>query len=492
MSDSKENNNIGSILIIDDNESLLEVLQIALQRDKHKVFIAATPSLGLEILNNEKIDIVLQDIRLPEMDGVELLTKIKELNPNQIVFMMTAYSTWEVAVNAMRQGAFGYFEKKSPFDTKALRNKINITIEKIRRELEKTSSFFAASQIIGDSKEIKEIQKLIELIAPTESSVLIYGESGTGKELIAKSLHSSSLRNKSPCITFNCGEFTSTLIESELFGHVKGAFTGASHNKKGLIELADGGTLFMDELGEMPLDMQVRLLRVLENHEVRPVGSSTVHKVDVRYVFATNKNLEEMVEIGTFRKDLYYRIDVVNLKLPTLKDRVDDIPLLVGSFLNKFAKNNIVKKIDQETLDALMTYPWPGNIRELQNKIQRASILSDGKNIKTSDIFTEEDIKEFHLVNIAHIENSPKSETNLIEQPIIPSSKNDLDLIVKAKSDFQFPSDFNLENEIESIESDYIKKALIITDGNLTNAAKILNISFRSIRYKVKKYKIEH
>ncbi|PCJ62524.1 MAG: hypothetical protein COA79_03165 [Planctomycetota bacterium] len=495
MSNLKEDKdvNTGSILIIDDNESLLEVLEIALKRDQHKIITASTPTKGLEILKSEDIDIVLQDIRLPEMDGVELLSKIKEIKPNQIVFIMTAYSTWEIAVNAMRLGAFGYFEKKSPFDTKALRNKMKITIQKIRRERGRTTSFFAASQIIGDSQEVKDIQKLIQLIAPTESSVLIYGDSGTGKELIAKSLHYSSLRNKNSFVTFNCGEFTSTLIESELFGHVKGAFTGAIENKKGLIELAHGGTLFMDELGEMPLDMQVRLLRVLENNEVRPVGSSIVHKVDVRYIFATNKNLEEMVEANKFRNDLYYRIDVVNLKLPPLKNRIDDIPLLAGSFLNKFSINNKVKEFDEGSLNALRSYPWPGNIRELQNKIQRASILSDEENIIITDLFTADEIKEFHLSEaVSTVDVQAEPEPQPVKHQSIPTNSNVLKSQPQDNNVFEFPSNFDLEKEIERIECKHIQNALNITDGNLTKAAKILNISFRSIRYKVKKYKIEH
>lgn len=347
----------GNILIIDDNESLLEVLEIALSRDGHKIYTANIPSKGLAILEKEEIDIVLQDIRMPEMDGVQLLAKIKAIKPNQIVFLMTAYSTWDVAVDAMRKGAFGYFEKKSPFDTNELRNKINITLQKIYRERSRSTSFYAASQIIGLSAEIQSIQKLIELVAPTETPVLIYGESGTGKELIAKSLHYSSLRNNNAFITFNCGEFTNTLIESELFGHTKGSFTGAIDNKKGLIELAENGTLFMDELGEMPLDMQVKLLRVLENRELRPVGSSKIKKIDVRFVFATNRNLEEMVSKGQFREDLYYRINVVNIKLPPLQKRKDDIPLLVGSFLNKYANQGNSKTIDENTMNALKAYP---------------------------------------------------------------------------------------------------------------------------------------
>ena len=495
----------GKILIIDDNESLLEVLEIALSRDQHKVFTANLPSKGLEILDKENIDIVLQDIRMPEMDGVQLLAKIKEKNPNQVVFLMTAYSTWDVAVNAMRKGAFGYFEKKSPFDTGELRNKINITLQKIYREKSRATSFYAASQIIGYSKEMLEIQKLIELVAPTESPVLIYGESGTGKELIAKSLHYSSLRNNNAFITFNCGEFTSTLIESELFGHTKGSFTGAFDNKKGLIELAEGGTLFMDELGEMPLEMQVKLLRVLENRELRSVGASKVKKIDVRFIFATNRNIEDMVAKGTFREDLYYRINVVNIKLPALQDRVEDIPLLVGSFLNKFSKNGTVKTIDEETMTAIKIFPWPGNIRELQNRIQRATILSDKKDITLLDIFSKEEISEFNLKSnqikklneiktsftpIEEIKNqlSPTPVKPSILQPSIPIPFDNKDNDIKIK----IGENFDLEKEVEKMEAEYIKAALIKASGNLSGAAKMLNLTIRAIRYKIKKYKIRY
>lgn len=491
----------GNILIIDDNESLLEVLEIALGRDSHKVFTANLPSKGLEILERENIDIVLQDIRMPEMDGVQLLTKIKEKKPNQIVFLMTADSTWDVAVNAMRKGAFGYFEKKSPFDTTELRNKINITLQKIYREKSRATSFYAASQIIGFSEEMLAIQKLLELVAPTESPVLIYGESGTGKELIAKSLHYSSLRSNNAFITFNCGEFTNTLIESELFGHTKGSFTGAIDNKKGLIELAEGGTLFMDELGEMPLDMQVKLLRVLENRELRSVGASKVKKIDVRFIFATNKNIEEMITKGLFREDLYYRINVVNIKLPPLHKRVKDIPLLVGSFLNKYSNNNIVKTVDENTMNALKKYPWPGNIRELQNRIQRATILTDKRNISLMDIFSKEEIKEYNLnsdlpnkssefkTGFIPVENSPTLET-ISKKPINDSPNINLTENLPQESHLVIPDNFDLENAVEKLEAEYIKAALFKSSGNIAAAAKLLNITVRSIRYKSKKYKI--
>lgn len=491
----------GNILIIDDNESLLEVLEIALGRDSHKVFTANLPSKGLEILERENIDIVLQDIRMPEMDGVQLLSKIKEKKPNQIVFLMTADSTWDVAVNAMRKGAFGYFEKKSPFDTTELRNKINITLQKIYREKSRATSFYAASQIIGFSEEMIAIQKLLELVAPTESPVLIYGESGTGKELIAKSLHYSSLRNNNAFITFNCGEFTNTLIESELFGHTKGSFTGAIDNKKGLIELAEGGTLFMDELGEMPLDMQVKLLRVLENRELRSVGASKVKKIDVRFIFATNKNIEEMVSKGLFREDLYYRINVVNIKLPPLHKRVKDIPLLVGSFLNKYANNNVVKTVDEDTMNALKKYPWPGNIRELQNRIQRATILTDKRNISLTDIFSKEEIKEYNLnsdqpgktsnlkSNFIPIDSSPSSEA-VSPKPTTELPTTNLTENVTQESQLVIPDNFDLESAVEKLEAEYIKAALFKSSGNISAAAKLLNITVRSIRYKSKKYKI--
>jgi len=475
----------GQILIIDDNESLLEVLEIALTRDGHKVYIANLPSKGLHILETEKIDIVLQDIRMPEMDGVQLLAKIKEKNPNQIVFLMTAYSTWDMAVNAMRKGAFGYFEKKSPFDTAELRNKINITLQKIFRERSRATSFYAASQIIGFSSEMLAIQKLIDLIAPTESPVMIYGESGTGKELIAKSLHYSSLRNNNAFITFNCGEFTNTLIESELFGHTKGSFTGAIDNKKGLIELADGGTLFMDELGEMPLDMQVKLLRVLENRELRSVGAAKIKKIDVRFIFATNKNIEEMISKGTFREDLYYRINVVNISLPPLNKRIEDIPLLVGSFLNKFSTNENVKTIDEDTMTALKLYPWPGNIRELQNKIQRATILTGKKNITLTDIFSEEEISTYNLKANRQRETQAKP---IVNQPIYQDKIEE----PKAEENVVIPENFDLEKEVEKFEAVYIKEALLKTSGNLPNAAKLLNLTVRAIRYKIKKYDIHY
>lgn len=490
----------GNILIIDDNESLLEVLEIALSRDSHKVFIANLPSKGLEILGKENIDIVLQDIRMPEMDGIQLLIKIKEKKPNQVVFMMTADSTWDVAVNAMRKGAFGYFEKKSPFDTVELRNKINITLQKIYRERNRSTSFYAASQIIGYSKEMLEIQSLLEMVAPTESSVLIYGESGTGKELIAKSLHYSSLRNNNAFITFNCGEFTNTLIESELFGHTKGAFTGAIDNKKGIIELAEGGTLFMDELGEMPLDMQVKLLRVLDNRELRSVGASKVKKIDVRFVFATNKNLEEMVAKGTFREDLYYRINVINIKLPPLHKRIEDIPPLVGSFLNKYSKDNKVKTIDEDAMNAIKCYPWPGNIRELQNRIQRASILSDKKNLSLLDIFTKEEIKEFNLLSDSSLNPNLAPTKNIQEQLKMPENIQNTPLQhitstidqTNSNTTITIPNYFDLEKEVERLEAEYIKAALLKSSGNLAMAAKLLNLTVRSIRYKTKKYNIRY
>ncbi|MCC6581891.1 MAG: sigma-54-dependent Fis family transcriptional regulator, partial [Phycisphaeraceae bacterium] len=271
----------------------------------------------------------------------------------------------------------------------------------------------------------------------------------------------------------------------ELFGHAKGSFTGAIENKKGLIELAEGGTLFMDELGEMPLDMQVKLLRVLENRELRSVGAAKLKKIDVRFIFATNKNIEDMFSKGTFREDLYYRINVVNISLPPLSKRVEDIPLLVGSFLNKYSTNENVKTVDEDTMKALKLYPWPGNIRELQNKIQRATILTDKRNIMLSDIFSNEEISEYKLTSFTQKESKPVTVENLalnktkIEEP-------------EPQPNVILPHNFDLEKEVEKFEAVYIKEALLKSSGNLPAAAKLLNLTVRAIRYKIKKYNIHY
>lgn len=452
---------MGKILVVDDEESICDILSMALKKDGYEVASATNPLHALDLCDKEEFDVVIQDLRMPEMDGIELLKRIKEKRGDRTsVIIMTAYSTWERAVEAMRLGAFGYFQK--PFDTQIdVRTTVSraLQLKYMHDEMQKTFDevMQTIGVMIGNSRKMGTVYDVIRKSAPTDSTILISGESGVGKELVAKALHFGSPRCRNRFVTVNCGEFTETLLESELFGHAKGSFTGAVSDKEGILHYADGGTFFLDEVGDMSLQLQVKLLRVLEEREYKPVGSVQSRKIDVRFITATNRDLEAEVKEGRFRRDLFYRLNVIPIQVPPLRERKEDIPLLAGHFLALFSKqiDKQVSGFSARARERLMSYDWPGNVRELENIIQRAVTLTEGNEIANIDVFLQ----------------GRSSETNvapmLSEQGVV------------------------LDDIVSDVEKSYLLKALAISNNNYTKAAQMLNMSLRSFRYKIRKYGIE-
>ncbi len=447
----------GRILLVDDEESICELLSVVLRRDGYDVSTAHDGEEALRAVQTRPFDVVVSDLKMPGMSGIDLLAKVKALHPAMPFVVMTAYETWDTAVEAMRLGAFDYLKK--PFDNRDIRNTIARALRpSALREgrSARQEDLFQHRLIVGSSPKTKEVLDLIRRVAPTDSTVLITGESGTGKELVARGLHLGSTRANESFLSVNCGAFTDTLLESELFGHAKGSFTGAIAEKKGLFEVADKGTFFLDEVSEMSVATQVKLLRVLEEREFKPVGSTETRRIDVRIIAATNRRLEEEVQRGAFRQDLYYRLNVIAIDLPTLRDRREDIPLLAGHFLAKYTKimKKSVVRFTDDAIEALIGYGWPGNVRELENTIQRAVALTESDEIRITDF----------------AEKIQQTRGALPFEPMIP------------------PAGIDLERILDDLERRYLEKALTQTQGNLTEAGKILGLKFRQMRYKVKKH----
>lgn len=370
-------------MVVEDEELMRSILRQLLEGEDLKVFTANSAETALEIFSTEEVDAVLTDIKMPGMDGLELLDQVKAIDSETPVLIMTAYSSVDSAIAALRKGAYDYVTK--PFVNEDLLQTVKNALRtrelskenrNLRRELDKRYSF---SEIIGTSSALQAVFRLIEKVSATNASILIQGESGTGKELIARAIHQNSPRSNKPFVAINCGALPESLLESELFGHTKGAFTDAKTDKKGLFRSVEGGTLFLDEIGEIPLPLQVKLLRAIQEHEVTPIGASLPVKFDARIIAATNRNLEEEIAKGTFREDLFYRLNVLEIYLPPLRERREDIPLLAKHFSAKAARehNSAEKPIGKEVMNALVNYNWQGNIRELQNAIERAFILSN-------------------------------------------------------------------------------------------------------------------
>ena len=376
-----------NILIIDDEEILQDVLTTLLQKEGFTTSSATTGLQGLEILEREEIDLVLLDLMLPDMSGLEVLKKIRASDPDQVVVVITAFSSIEGAIEAMRQGAFHYIPK--PFKNEEVLLNIRQGLERRRLASEnkmlkaELKQRFGFDNIIGKSKPMQKVFELIELAAPAKSNILILGESGTGKELVSKAIHLHSRRSDGPFVTVNSGSMPADLLESNLFGHVKGSFTGAISNKKGLFEMAQNGSIFFDEIGNIPIDTQSKLLRVIQEKEFMRLGGVETLKADVRIIAATNANLEEEVQKGEFREDLYYRLNVITVGLPPLRQRTEDIPLLVRHFLAKYSDENhkSLEDVDPSAMEILMDYHWPGNVRELENVLERAAVLSTGPSL---------------------------------------------------------------------------------------------------------------
>ena len=450
---------IGTILIVDDEASLLEFLSVLCTAEGLDVSTARSVREARTSLAERIPDLVLCDMMMPDGNGLELLKEIKEIEARTSVVMMTAYTSTKSAIEAMKLGAYDYVPK--PFDIDELKAVIHRALEKnrlyeentyLRRELEQRYAF---KNIVGRSSRMRAIFGLIERVARTASTVLIHGESGTGKELIARAIHFSSPRSNQRFLSVNCGAIPETLLESELFGHEKGSFTGATRDKKGLFQEADQGTLFLDEISEMSVPMQVKLLRALQERVVRRVGGATEEAVDVRIIAATNQNLTERVAKNEFREDLYYRINVIPISIPPLRSRREDIPLLVDYFLQKYcdALGTPAKRISAEAMRLFERHTWPGNVRELENLIERAVALS------TSDVITAADLPG--ALGASHVFDD--------QAPALPDEGLDLETL------------------LQGIRADLMRQALARTGGVQTQAAELLQMTFRSFRYYAKK-----
>ncbi|GAQ95364.1 two-component system, NtrC family, response regulator HydG [Thermodesulfovibrio aggregans] len=435
---------MAKILYIDDEISALKAISAILKKEGYTVLTATSAEEGIEILKNSSVDCLLLDYRLPKMDGIDLLKWLRQSEISIPTIMLTAYGTIEKAVEAMKLGAHHYLVK--PVDTQLLLNVLKEAIEKSKgnQKIEDIKSPFP--EIIGKSKAMQEVFYIMQMVAESNANVLITGESGTGKELVARAIHNNSLRKSKPFVIVDCTTIPENLLESELFGHEKGAFTGASERKTGLIEIANEGTVFLDEIGELPMFLQKKLLRFLQEKEIQRIGSTQRIKVDVRVISATNRDLEKAVQEGSFREDLYWRLNVVRINLPPLRERKEDIPLLVNHFLNKFSKENNkpIPQLEPEVMELLLSYDWPGNIRELANVMERAVVLSPSG-----------------LISIKHLPRRIQEKTGWV-------AKNESSL-----------------NLLE-LEKSLIIKALNTTGWNQTKAAEILGISRKQLRTKMK------
>ena len=455
---------MANILVVDDENSMREFLEIMLHKEGYRVATAASGGEAIDLLKKSDFDLVITDIRMKEIDGLEVLKKCKELHPTTIVIMISAYASTSTAVEAMKWGAYDYLPK--PFKVREIKAVIRDALETAEaqesQEVEERDATAGINfhGIVGDSPEIKKILELLPRIAAATSNVLITGESGTGKELIAKAIHRESPRNDRPFVTVNCGSVPETLMESELFGHKKGSFTGATATRSGLFEAAHGGTLFLDEIAELSPPVQVKLLRAVQEKTFKMVGGSDEISVDVRIISATNRDLERDVMEGNFREDLYYRLNVINIHMPPLRERPDEIPLLAQHFLEKYSKemDKDIRKISSFALDILKSYNFPGNIRELENIIER-SVALESSNIVLPDSLTLSSFKQTQV--------RPKANTVSLTLP---------------------HEGIDLDNVLGNLEQDLLQQALDRTRGAKQKAAELLGISFRSFRYRLAKY----
>ncbi|PID78810.1 hypothetical protein CSA17_05175 [bacterium DOLJORAL78_65_58] len=450
------------ILVVDDEESMCQYLAILLRKEGFQVRAANGGAQALQLLEQEKFDLVMTDIQMPKMDGIQLLKGVKAMNPNIPVIIMTAYASEQSAIDAVNLGAFSYLQKHCKNDEirMVVRNALALgqarseNVE-LKKKLNRSSK---AKKIIGQSARMRSVFKMVEKISGTGATVLINGESGTGKELIARSIHMQSARADKPFVAINCGAIPETLLESQLFGHVKGSFTGADKDHDGFCRQAEGGTIFLDEIGETPHAIQVKLLRMLQEREIYPVGSSRPIKVDVRVVAATNRDLEQEVAAGNFRIDLFYRLNVIPLNLPALRERPDDIPLLVDHFLRRCCpreyKGTVGSLVTEKALQALQRYEWPGNVRELENVIERASIIRDGDRIEVGDLPPE-------------FQSAPSGENSAGELTVGGAVT------------------------LEALEKAHILSVLQSTGGARKQTSEILGINASTLYRKLKKYGVQ-
>jgi two-component system response regulator HydG len=450
---------MANVLLVDDMPDVLEGLKLAFGRTDHTLLSAASGEQAIAILNSEPVDVVVTDLKMEPVDGMAVLRHARSLSPPPSVILLTAHGTIETAVDALREGAYHFLTK--PVNVKELRAQVEKAAEhngvlrenrELRAQLDRK---FSVEGMVGDSPEMRAVFDQVRMIAPTRATVLIEGESGTGKEVLARAIHRMSPRANRPFVAVHCAALPETLLESELFGHERGAFTGAVARKPGRFEMADGGTILLDEVGEIPLSMQVKLLRVLEARELQRVGGTQTLKVDVRVIAATNRELSEEVAEGRFREDLYYRLNVVHVRLPALRTRRSDIAMLARHFLAEFARDHgrpAAPELTREALDALQAYHWPGNIRELRNVMENTIVFLRGDKITPADLPA-----------------SIKGGTPVATQGIT----------------------FPLGLPLEEVETQYIKTTLKQVDGNRTKAAEVLGISRRTLQRRIKELGLE-
>ena len=451
-----------NVLVVDDEESMRHLLTVILSDRGYDVRAVSNGEDALRELATRDYDLVLSDVRMPRMDGIALLRKALELHPGITFIVMSAYGTHDTAIEAMKVGAYDYVSK--PFKPDEVLLVLRKAEERLRlsRENRRLRSELSADRglesFVGASPTVQEVLRQVRKVAPTKATVLITGESGTGKELVARAIHELSPRSAMPFVAVNCGAIPAELIESELFGHVRGAFTDASRDKKGLAAEADGGTLFLDEIGELPLNLQVKLLRFLEDEQVRRVGDTRSEKVDVRVVAATARDLVRATKEGLFREDLFYRLNVVNLRLPSLRERPEDVPSLVAHFLAKHRRlrpEAPLRGVSPEALEVLLAHRWPGNVRELEHAIERAVVLADGPIVQETDL--PDDVR-------AGPGPAPVARTS---------------------------ADLSVKRAFRALEQQLIRDALDRTGGNRTRAAELLDLSYRALLYKIKEYGID-
>jgi DNA-binding NtrC family response regulator len=446
------------ILVIDDEKSILDLLSVVFKKEGYTVETALSAKKAFELIDKEELDLVLSDIKLPQMSGMKILHYVKEKYPEIPVIMITAYGTIKEAVEALKMGAMDYVVK--PFNMDELKIIVAQGLESrriqqenvlLKKELEEK---YGMGNMVGKSKKMLEVYNLIEKIAGTDSTVLVSGESGTGKEIAARAIHFHSRRRERPFVSINCGALPENLLESELFGHVKGSFTGAIANKKGMFEMAEKGTLFLDEVGEMSPWTQVKLLRTLQDKKIRRVGGTEEIPIDVRIIGATNQDLKKRIEEGKFREDLFYRLNVISLEIPPLRKRKEDIPVLINHFLSKYCEKmgRKLKRIAPKVMKIFESYSWPGNVRELENSIERIVAIEERETI---------------------------TESSLPEELLAPQGDQD--------RSYEIKPGFDLNDTLDEISRTFIQQALQRTSGNLKETAALLGINYRSLRYLIEK-----
>lgn len=449
-----------SILIVDDEDTQRSILKGYLEKKGYRIYAASSGNEGIEVARKNLIDIILSDFKMPDKTGLEVLEEVKKINPEISFVIITAYGTVENAVKAMRLGAFDYISKPVDLDELELLIERIIENKNLKSEIQilknQLQEKFKIDSFISQSPKMEEVLSIASRAADSKATVLITGESGTGKEVLAKSIHYASSRKNNSFIAVNIPALPETLLESELFGHEKGAFTGAEKSKKGRFELADGGTIFLDEIGDIPLNLQVKLLRVLQEHKIERLGSIESLDIDVRIIAATHQNLEQKIKDGSFREDLYYRLNIVSLHIPPLRERREDIMPLIEHFVKKYCEENQKKDLtlSKEAIDLLIKYNFPGNVRELENIIERAVVLSRGNVITVNDL------------------------PNVVKG-------------FKAEKEIQADENLTLTQQVEELEKKLIYDALSKANGNQSQAGRMLGLTERNLRYKMQKYGIK-